>query len=87
MATTSISTKGQVVLPASFRKQDRIRPGEVFAVEREGPGVYRLLRQSQGTNEGLVDWLMDCPEKDWFTPIEGERSGQLQSPFEQVADA
>lgn len=86
MATTSISTKGQIVVPASFRKQDRIRPGEVFSVEREAPGVYRLLRQSQKANEGLVDWLLECPEKDWFRPIEGEQSEQLRSPFEPADD-
>ena len=31
---TSVSTKGQIVLPAELRKQDRIEPGQEFEVER-----------------------------------------------------
>ena len=32
--TTTVSTKGQIVLPAEFRLQDGIEPGQVFDVER-----------------------------------------------------
>ena len=31
---TTISTKGQIVLPAEFRQLDDIEPGEEFEIER-----------------------------------------------------
>ena len=40
--TTTVSTKGQIVLPASFRTRDKIRCGQRFKVERLDPGRYLL---------------------------------------------
>jgi AbrB family looped-hinge helix DNA binding protein len=45
--TTRVSTKGQIVLPAEFRQQDRIEPGQEFDVERIDAGEYRLVRRGQ----------------------------------------
>ncbi len=67
---TRISTKGQIVLPAEFREQDRIQPGEQFDVERLDAGNYRLTRVSPPRNQGLVDLLLACPVKDWFQPMD-----------------
>jgi hypothetical protein len=58
---TTISTKGQIVLPAQMRSQDGIDHGE-----------YRLSRKSPPPNDGVVDWLLDCPTKGFFVPIESE---------------
>ena len=69
---TTVSTKGQLILPAEIRRLDRIEPGQEFDVERIDRGEYRLVRREPPPNEGLVDWLMACPEKDWFVPIESE---------------
>ena len=33
----TISSKGQIVLPAEFRQMDRIEPGQEFEVERLDP--------------------------------------------------
>ena len=33
MTTTTVSTKGQIVLPATLRRQDRIQAGQRFEVE------------------------------------------------------
>jgi bifunctional DNA-binding transcriptional regulator/antitoxin component of YhaV-PrlF toxin-antitoxin module len=63
-----MSSKGQIVLPTALRKKDRIEPGDVFEVERLDRGQYRLVRQTP-PNEGLVDWLLACPEKGFFVPI------------------
>lgn len=41
---TTVSSKGQIVLPAELREQDRIEPGEEFTVERLDGGEYRLVR-------------------------------------------
>ena len=74
---TTISSKGQIVLPAEIRKQDRIEAGQEFEVERLDRGEYRLVRLAAPTNEGLVDWLLDCPEKGFFVPIESESTDTM----------
>ncbi len=73
---TVISSKGQIVLPAELRERDRIVSGQQFEVERLEEGRYLLTRQPQH-NAGLVDWLLACPEKDWFVPIESESTDEL----------
>ena len=67
---TTVSSKGQIVLPAEIRKQDGVKPGEKFEVERIDSGEYRLKRKRRRNNEGLVDWLLGCPEKGWFQPLD-----------------
>jgi AbrB family looped-hinge helix DNA binding protein len=68
---TTISSKGQIVLPSEIRKQDGIRPGQEFDIERVSPGEYVLKRVARRSGEGLVDWLLSCPEKGWFQPLDG----------------
>ncbi len=56
---------------------DQIEPGQEFAVERLDLGEYRLKRLSAPPNAGAVDWLLACPEKDFFVPIEAESTDTL----------
>jgi bifunctional DNA-binding transcriptional regulator/antitoxin component of YhaV-PrlF toxin-antitoxin module len=65
------------VLPAEIRRRDRIRPGQEFEVERIDCGEYRLVRRPAGSGEALVDWLLACPEKGFFEPIESESTDTL----------
>ena len=65
---TSVSSKGQIVLPAEIRRQDHIEPGQEFEVERIDQGEYRLMRAAQPRNKGLVTLLLACPVKGWFKP-------------------
>ncbi len=74
---TTVSTKGQLVLPAEIRRQDHIQPGQEFEVERIDAGEYRLRRLAPPPNAGVVDWLLACPEKDYFVPIECESTDTL----------
>jgi AbrB family looped-hinge helix DNA binding protein len=74
---TKVSSKGQIVLPAEIRHRDRIEPGQEFEVERVDRGEYRLTRRSPPPNQGVVDWLLACPEKDFFVPIESESTDTL----------
>jgi AbrB family looped-hinge helix DNA binding protein len=74
---TTVSSKGQIVLPAELRQQDRIKPGQEFEIERLDRGEYRLVRRATRVNEGLVDWLLACPEKDFFVPIDSESTDTL----------
>ena len=69
---TTVSAKGQIVLTAEIRRQDGIEPGQEFEVERVDCGEYRLVRRAPPTNEGLVDWLLACPEKGFFVAIASE---------------
>ena len=74
---TTVSSKGQIVLPAEIRQQDRIEAGQEFDIERLNRGEYRLKRRSAPLNEGVVDWLLACPEKGFFVPIESESTNTL----------
>lgn len=73
---TTVSTKGQIVLPAEMREQDDIESGQEFEIERIDRGKYRLTRLPS-SNEGVVDWLLACPEKGFFVPIESESTDTL----------
>lgn len=77
LVKTTVSSKGQIVLPAELRQRDQIEPGQEFEVERLDRGDYRLVRRPAHPNEGLVDWLADCPEKGFFVPIESESTDTL----------
>lgn len=74
---TIVSTKGQIVLPAELRRQDDIEPGQEIEIERLDRGEYRLVRREPPRNRGLVDWLLACPEKGFFVPVESESTDTL----------
>lgn len=79
MITTTVSSRGQIVLPASIRELDQIRSGQTFEIERLEAGEYRLIRRSEAPNEGMLDWLLACPEKDWFEPVRSELTDSIGS--------
>jgi AbrB family looped-hinge helix DNA binding protein len=66
---TTLSTRGQLVLPADLRREDDVRPGEEFEITRVERGEYLLRRVRRAPNAGLVKLLFDCPEKGWFEPL------------------
>jgi AbrB family looped-hinge helix DNA binding protein len=74
---TRVSTKGQIVLPAEFRQEDGIEPGQEFEIERIDAGEYRLVRRDPPPNSGVVDWLLSCPAQGYFVPIESESTDEL----------
>ncbi len=74
---TRVSSKGQIVLPAEIRRRDKVEAGQEFEVERLDRGEYRLVRRASRPNQGVVDWLLDCPEKGYFVPIESESTDTL----------
>jgi len=73
----TVSSKGQIVLPAELRQQDGIEAGQEFEVERIDRGEYRLIRLASQAKGGFVDWLLDCPEKGFLAPIESESTDTL----------
>jgi AbrB family looped-hinge helix DNA binding protein len=68
--TTTMSSKGQIVLPAEIRQRDAIQPGQEFDVERIDCGQYVLKRRTRHHNEGLVKLLLACPVKGFFKPMD-----------------
>jgi len=74
---TRVSSKGQIVIPLEIREQDQIVPGQEFDLERLDRGEYRLVRLSRPANEGVLEWLLACPEKDFFVAIESESTDSL----------
>jgi AbrB family looped-hinge helix DNA binding protein len=78
--TTTVSSKGQIVLPAQLREDDDIRPGQEFEIERVEPGSYLLKRRAR-KNEGVVKLLIECPIKGWFSPLErSETTDDIAAP-------
>lgn len=73
---TTVSSKGQVVLPAELRQQDHIAPGQQFEIERVQSGEY-LLKKVAAPTISMLDWLLACPEKDWFQPLPSESTDTL----------
>lgn len=74
---TTVSSKGQIVLPAELRQMDRIEAGQEFDVERLDRGDYRLVRRTARPNDGAVDWLLACPSKGFFVPVDSESTDTL----------
>ena len=74
---TTVSSRGQLVLPAEFRRLDRIEAGQEFDVERLDRGEYRLVRRTARPNDGAVDWLLACPAKGFFVRLSSESTDTL----------
>ncbi|HKG96311.1 MAG TPA: hypothetical protein VKA97_00755, partial [Pyrinomonadaceae bacterium] len=58
------------ILPAEIRREDNIRSGQEFEIERIDRGEYLLKRKDKPRNEGLVKLLLSCPVKNWFQPLD-----------------
>lgn len=69
---TTVSTKGRIVIPAELRRLDDIKPGQELEIERLSRGEYRVVCLPPQKNAGLVAWLLACPEKGYFVPMESE---------------
>jgi len=74
---TSLSSKGQLVLPAEIRRRDRLEAGQEFALERVKKGEYRLVKLQPPPNRGMVDWLLACPVKGYFVPVESDSTASI----------
>ena len=67
----------KIVLPAEIRQRDRIEAGQQFEIERLDRGDYRLVRRAPPPNAGVLDWLLACPDKEFFVPIVSESTDSL----------
>jgi AbrB family looped-hinge helix DNA binding protein len=59
-----MSSKGQVVIPASIRRRHRFCPGDELLIEERGDEiVLKNFRRSR--RKSLVQWMLDCPVADF----------------------
>ncbi len=65
--TTTLSSKGQVVIPAEIRHRHQFRAGDVLNIEeREGEVVLKKAKRKR--KKTLVQWMLDCPVKGLKIP-------------------
>ena len=69
--TTTVTSKGAVVLPRKVLRQQKVRAGDHFEViaDADDPGVILLRRVPNGTRTNWADVLLACPENGWFKPM------------------
>ena len=61
-------------IPVTTGVANAFKADEIRRIDR---GEYRLTRQESAPNEGVVDWLLSCPVKGYFVPIESESTDTL----------
>ena len=76
--TTTVSTKGQIVLPAP-RSVSRMASSQARKLTSSAStvAIIRLVRRQAPANGGLVDWLLSLSRKDFFVPIKSESTETL----------
>jgi len=52
---TTVSSRGQIALPAELRQMDRIETGQELDVERIDRREYRLVRRAAAPNDGAIE--------------------------------
>jgi AbrB family looped-hinge helix DNA binding protein len=85
----TVSSKGQIVIPAEIREQDDIIPGQQFDVQRIQSGEYLLKKIPAPGTKDVVDWLLECPHKGWFNPValESESTDALIDEIKTLFDS
>ena len=62
--TTTLSSKGQIVIPAPIRERYNFRVGdELLIEEREDAIILKKARRKR--KKSLVQWMLDCPARDF----------------------
>jgi AbrB family looped-hinge helix DNA binding protein len=74
---TTVSTKGQIVIPSELRVEDAISAGDSFEISKVRSGEYLIRRVQESPNKGLTDWLLSCPVKGYFQPVPSEDTDAL----------
>ena len=80
--TTILSANGLIEIPEAYRKADALKAGQRCEIERVAQGEYRVRVAENAGSPGLnwVEWLLSCPEKDWFVEPERNEMTSLEPP-------
>jgi len=62
--TTTLSSKGQVVIPALIRQRQQFRAGDELVIEERDDGIV-LKKTRRKRKKSLLQWLQDCPASDF----------------------
>jgi hypothetical protein len=76
---TTMSSKGKIARPTTVGAKDHLKSEEELPIERVEENQCQLVQRRGLPNEGLVDWLLACPEKGFFIPIESESTDTVSS--------
>jgi hypothetical protein len=55
------------------RTDDKLAEEEQTSAQQQDPHASKTV-----ANSGVVDWLLECPEKDFFTAVESESTDSLE---------
>jgi AbrB family looped-hinge helix DNA binding protein len=66
--TTTLTTKGQIVIPKEIREKNGLMPGDDFEIHSGSEAEIVLRKIQRRPNQGLVDLLLACPVKGWTIP-------------------
>jgi hypothetical protein len=75
----TMSSKDKIVPPTTVCAKDHLKSEEELPIERVEDDQCQLVRRLGLPNEGLIDWLLACPEKGFFMPIESESTDTVSS--------
>jgi AbrB family looped-hinge helix DNA binding protein len=59
-----MSSKGQIVIPASIRERQNLRPGDELLIEERDDEVV-LKKTRRPRKKSLLQWMLDCPVNDF----------------------
>jgi hypothetical protein len=74
---TTVSSKGQIALPAEIGHRTGSKPVKSSTSNVSIAVSTDSKRRSAPRNESVVDWLLACPEKGFFLPIDSESTDTL----------
>jgi len=68
--TTTLTSKGQILLPPKVRRDKKLRAGDELEIlsDAEDADVILLRRVRKQPNQGLVALLRSCPVKGFRLP-------------------
>jgi AbrB family looped-hinge helix DNA binding protein len=62
--TTTLSSKGQIVIPAPIRERQRFRVGDELIIEEREDEIV-LKKAVHKRKKSLLQWMLDCPAADF----------------------
>lgn len=71
----TVTSRGELGQTAGFRKLDNIEAEHELGAEPADRGNDRMLSSPPG--EGAVEWLLACPQKDYFQSLESGLTDSL----------
>lgn len=75
--TTVLSSKGQIVIPATIREKHHFRVGDKLLIEERDDEIV-LKRVRPVRKKTLVQWMQECPAADFKIKRLRDRPGNVK---------